>query len=67
MVKKPTIILIPMIRLVSLVFKRNCSAIILEVIRVGMAASNIVILATFPLIPIANAAKSTTKGAMINL
>ncbi len=42
--------LTPMIRLVSFVFNLNCSAIILEVTNVGIAASNTVILATSPFI-----------------
>ena len=56
-----------MIKLVSLVFNRNCSAIILEVTTVGIAASKMVILAILPFIPNNKAATRTIAGARISL
>lgn len=54
-------------RLVSLVLSLNCSAMILEVTKVGIAASKMVIFATSPLIPRIKAKTKTIAGAKINL
>ncbi len=56
-----------MIRFVSFVFSLNCSAIILEVTKVGIAASKIVILAISPFIPKSKASPNTMAGAKISL
>ena len=61
------IMLKPMVRLVSFVFNRNCSAMMLEVRTVGMAASKIVILAISPFMPIRSAHPSVMTGARMSL
>src|SRR5690606_12022756 len=59
--------LTPIIRLINLALSLNCSAIILELIRVGIAASNTLIRAISPLIPNKIEAIKTNAGAIINL
>lgn len=57
----------PIVKFVSLVFNRNCSAMMLEVKTVGIADSKMVILAMFPFIPSNNANPKVIAGAKINL
>ena len=56
-----------MVRLVSFVFNRNCSAMMLEVRTVGIAASKMVILAISPFIPTKSASPSVMAGARMSL
>ncbi len=56
-----------MVKLVSFVFNLNCSAIILAVRTVGIAASKTVIFAISPFIPINKASAKIIAGANISL
>ncbi len=66
-VNSPIIMLNPMVKLASLVFSLNCSAMMLDVKTAGIADSKTVILAIFPFIPKSKASNNVMAGAKTNL